>query len=328
MVTRAGAFDLQGHRGARGLLPENTSPAFARAIEIGVTTVETDLVMTRDGVLVASHDPALNPDITRGPDRRWLAEPTPLVRSLTLAELGQFDVGRINPESAYARRFPHQVPIDGTRIPTLADLFELLKRSDGATRLNLEIKSSPLRPSDTRSPEELATAVVGAVRKAGLEARTTIQSFDWRVLAAAHVLAPGIARSCLTTDQPGSSTIRGSGGRPSPWLAGLDLALHGNSVPRLVLAAGCATWSPDWRDVDAEAVGEAHALGLLVVPWTVNEAADMARLIAFAVDGLITDYPDIAHGVLAERGRAANNSGTPAPDAGGRHGVQQGSSDR
>jgi len=117
------AFDLQGHRGARGLLPENTLPSFARALSIGVTTLETDIAITSDGVLVISHDPALNPDITRGPDGSFLSGRGPLIVQTRWAELQRYDVGRINPASRYAQTFSAQQPVDGTRLPTLAELF-------------------------------------------------------------------------------------------------------------------------------------------------------------------------------------------------------------
>src|SRR5689334_7880056 len=102
------AFDLQGHRGARGLAPENTLAAFSRALAIGVTTLELDVAVTRDDVLVVSHDPLLNPDLVRGPDGRWLSSAGPAIRTLTLAELKRYDVGRVDPASRYARQFPQQ----------------------------------------------------------------------------------------------------------------------------------------------------------------------------------------------------------------------------
>src|SRR5438105_12746951 len=117
----ASAFDLEGHRGARGLAPENTLAAFKRALSIGVTTIETDLAVTRDDVLVISHDPLLNPDIVRHPDGRWLTEKGPAIRTLTLAELKRYDVGRLNPGSRYATQFPLQQSADGERFPTLRE---------------------------------------------------------------------------------------------------------------------------------------------------------------------------------------------------------------
>ncbi len=296
------SFDLQGHRGARGLLPENTLAAFAKALEIGVTTLETDLAVTKDGVLVLSHDPTLNPNIVRGPDGKWLAPPGPAIHTLTLAELQRFDVGRIKPESKYAETFSRQQPVDGARIPTLAALFELAARSGKAVRFNIETKLSPDKPAETPDAETFARLVVEATRAAGLEARVTIQSFDWRTLFAAKRLAPEIETVCLTEANTLKDRTEDGVRRPSPWLAGLDPADHGRSVPRLAAATGCGTWSPYFRELDAAAVAEAHGLGLKVVPWTVNDPADLARVIDMGVDGLITDYPDRGREAMRQKG--------------------------
>ena len=299
-MTMTAAFDLQSHRGARGLLPENTLAGFARAIALGVTTLETDLAITRDGVVVLSHDPGVNPVITRGPDARWLPAPGPAIVSVTLDELRRFDVGRIDPASAYARQFPDQLPVDGARIPTLDELFALPAATARPPRYNLEIKTSPERPHETVDPVAFARAVVDTVREAGVASRTTIQSFDWRGVIAARKLAPELETSCLTMDTPEVSNLRNAN-----WLAGIDPAEHGGSVPWLVAATGSRTWSPYWRNLDAAAVAQAHGLGIKVVPWTVNAPADMAGMIDLRVDGLITDYPDRALQVLASKGIAA-----------------------
>lgn len=296
------AFDLQGHRGARGLAPENTLAAFSKALQIGVTTLETDLAVTRDGVIVLSHDPVLNPDIVRSPDGAWLAAPGPVIHSLTLAELKLYDIGRLNPASKYARQFPAQTPVDGERIPTLAELFQLVQSTGRTTRLNIETKLAPDKPDEAPEPETFARLMVEAVRGAGLAGRATIQSFDWRTLIAARKLAPEIGTVCLTSPSTLRDRTEGDARRPSAWLAGLDPADYGASTPRLVKAAGCATWSPHFGNLTAAQVAEAHALGLTVVPWTVNAAEDMARLIDLKVDGLITDYPDRARTVMAAKG--------------------------
>jgi len=296
------AFDLQGHRGARGLAPENTLAAFAHALAIGVTTLETDLAVTRDGVVVLAHDPVLNPDIVRGPDGGWLAAPGPAINTLTLAELKGYDVGRLKPGTKYAQQFAAQVPADGERIPTLAELFALAKASGKTPRFNIETKLSPLKPHEAPDPEAFARLVVEAVRAAGMASRTTVQSFDWRTLRAAKRLAPDIETVCLTYEKTLQDTTDAGRRRPSPWLAGLDPADYGGSVPRLAAAAGCGTWSPYFRELGAAAVAEAHALGLKVAPWTVNDKSEMARLIDMRVDGLITDYPDRAREVLAAKG--------------------------
>src|SRR5712692_375167 len=132
-------MDVQGHRGARGYLPENTLPAFAKGLEFGVDTLELDCGVTRDDVVVVHHDRRLNPDIARGPDGKWVEAPAPTILSLSFKELQTYDVGRLRPGSGYAKRFPHQKPIDGTRIPRLAALFDLARNS--GVRLNIEPKS-------------------------------------------------------------------------------------------------------------------------------------------------------------------------------------------
>jgi glycerophosphoryl diester phosphodiesterase len=299
VTAAAQAFDLQGHRGARGLVAENTMAGFERAVSLGVTTLETDLALTKDGVVVITHDPLLNPDIVRGPDGRWLSRPGPPVRALTLDELRRYDVGRIDPSSKYFATWSAQQAVDGARMPRLSELFERATSLKPDVRFNIETKLSPLKPDDTVDPETFVRAVIDEVRRHRVAHRVTIQSFDWRTLRLVRSLAPDIATGCLTIDTPTNSTLRPLDGRPSPWLAGLDPASYGGSVPRTVAAAGCATWSPFWRNLTPGLVAEAHALRLKVIPWTVNDPAEMTRFVAMKVDGLITDFPDRAQAVLA-----------------------------
>jgi glycerophosphoryl diester phosphodiesterase len=301
----AHAFDLQGHRGARGLLPENTLPAFAKALEIGVTTLELDLAMTRDGVLVVHHDEWLNPDTTRRPDGSFLTERGPAIHSLTLEEVRRYDVGRLKPGTPYAKRFATQMPLDGTHIPTLADVFDLVASSGaGHIRYNIETKITPTSGTDVPPPDLFAEAVGRAIADRGLTARATVQSFDWRTLAMLRRIVPDIERVCLTSEAPDDDTIERGKPGASPWLAGLDIDDYGGSTPRLVAAAGCSVWSPDFKDLTPERIAEAKAADVKVIPWTVNEPADMARIIDLGVDGLISDYPDRLRAVLVEKGIA------------------------
>jgi glycerophosphoryl diester phosphodiesterase len=303
VATAAGAFDLQGHRGARGLAPENTLEAFATALGIGVTTLELDLGMTKDGMLVISHDSYLNPDHTRGPDGQFLVSQGPAIRSLTLVEVKRYDVGRLKPGTNYAANFPEQRGMDGVRIPALSELFDLVRRSGAVeVRFNIETKLTPTSGADTPDPETFAGAFVTAVRDAGLAARVSLQSFDWRTLKVAQRIAPEIERVCLTIDGGPSDTLaRGQGG-PSPWTAGLDIDDFSGSTPRLVQAAGCAVWSPRFADLTKETVAEAKSLGLKVIPSTANSPADMARLIDVGVDGIISDYPNRLRAVMTDKG--------------------------
>jgi glycerophosphoryl diester phosphodiesterase len=297
----AQAFDLEGHRGARGLAPENTLAAFRRALAIGVTTLETDLAVTRDDVLVISHDPFLNPDLVRAPDGRWLAQKGPAIRSLTRDELKRYDIGRLNPESRYAAQFPSQQPADDERFPALAELFDLVKASGKPVRLNIETKLTPMDPQQTVDPATFARLVVDAVRESGLADRVTVQSFDWRTLVEVKKRAPAMSTACLTIETENNDNMKPTADGPSPWTAGLNLRAYGSSVPRLVQAAGCAIWSPFWRNATPPRIAEAHTLGLKVLPWTVNETADMAQLIDAGVDGIISDYPDRLRGVMSEK---------------------------
>lgn len=302
MTGAAQALDLQGHRGARGLLPENTLPAFAQALGIGVTTLELDAAVTRDGVVVVSHDATLNPDITRGPDGLWLARDDLAIHTLTWSELQQYDVGRIRPQTAYAQRFPLQRPVDGARMPQLTGVFALARRAGNSTvHFNIETKISPEQPQQTPAPEVFARALIQLVRAEKLESRVTIQSFDWRTLQVVQQEAPQIATVYLTVQQSWQDNIR-AGEASSPWTAGFHVSRHGGSVPQMIKAAGGTAWSPHFADVSREAVREAQQAGLKVVVWTVNEPRDIARMIDFGVDGIISDYPDRLRRIAAERG--------------------------
>lgn len=273
------AFDLQGHRGARAMAPENTLPGFAAALAVGVSTLELDTAVTRDGVVVVHHDRRLNADIARGPDGRWIEAPGPLLRSLDFKALQRYDVGRLRPGSAYAARFPEQAAVDGARIPRLADVFALVQKSgNDAVRFNIETKISPAAPEETLPPQEFARALIAVIRTAHMQTRTTVQSFDWRTLRVVEREAPEIGTVYLT-------------GRR-----------RGGSQPRAVHDAGGRIWSPNYEELDSPALVEARQLGLKVVPWTVNEPGYIARFLDLGVDGIITDFPERVRAELARRG--------------------------
>jgi glycerophosphoryl diester phosphodiesterase len=296
------AFDLQGHRGARGLAPENTLEAFAAALSIGVTTLELDLAITRDDVLVVHHDRRLSPEHTRGLDGNFLAVRGPPIRALTLAELKSYDVGRLKPGSSYARAFPQQQAAEGARIPTLEEVFDLTRRRRADhVRFNIETKLTPTSGADTPDPDTFAAAAVQSVRAAGLAHRVTIQSFDWRTLAVSRRIAPEIGRACLTVESARRDTLERGRSGASPWTAGLDLDEFDGSAARLAAAAGCSVWSPDFRNLTGQLLAQSRSLGLRVIPWTVNQPAEMAGLIALGVDGIITDYPNRLRAVMKQR---------------------------
>lgn len=297
----AGAFDLQGHRGARGLAPENTLPAFARALSLGVDTLEFDVGITRDGAVVIAHDRRLSPDIAQRPDGKYVDAPGPAIRALSLDEIKMHDVGTLRPRSAYAGQFPQQTPVPGTRIPTLDELAALVRKAgNGSVRFNVETKLSPLVPDETADPETFATTLVMALRETGLAQRASIQSFDWRTLKVVQRIAPEIPTVCLTIGRGNGDNLQLGKPGKSPWLAGLD-ADDFISVPRLVRAAGCKVWSPFFRDTTHASLVEARLLGLTVAVWTVNEPGDMAALLDQGVESIITDYPDRLRRAMDEK---------------------------
>jgi glycerophosphoryl diester phosphodiesterase len=258
-------IDVQGHRGARGYRPENTLPSFSRALELGVSTLELDVGVTRDGVVVIHHDRGLNPDLARGPDGQWVSRAVP-IHSLTYAELQRYDVGRLRPGSDYARRFPQQQPLDGTRIPKLSELFELTK-NHGTIRFNIEPKMDAAALDETLPADEFARALIAEVRKAGVQDRTTVQAFHWPVLKVVEREAPEMATVYCT---------EGAG-----------------SEPARVHSAGGKIWSPDYQTVTLKKLEAARKSQMKVTVWTVNESPDIERMIAMGVDGIASDYPDL-----------------------------------
>jgi glycerophosphoryl diester phosphodiesterase len=313
LCLQAQAFDLQGHRGARGLAPENTLPGFALALSLGVSTLETDIAISRDGVLLISHDPALNPDITRGPDGQFLSSRGPVIWHTDFAELRRYDVGRLKPGTRYAAQFPEQKPHDGARLPRLEELFALVSKSGNAqVRLALETKLTPTAPDEAMAPEPFARALVDAVRQAGMAQRTTILSFDWRTLQVVQKMAPEIGTVYLTIQQRSFDNIGADKPGGSPWTAGLQHAEHG-SVPKMIKASGGRIWSCFHGDLDAAKVKEAQGLGLSVLAWTVNDPARMAQLMDLGVDGIVTDRPDLLRAEMQRRGLALPAATPVAP---------------
>lgn len=311
-------FDAQGHRGARGLAPANTLPAFRAALATGVTTLEMDLRLSADGVLMVHHDARLDPRRTRGPDDAWIEPPGPRLSALTAAEIARYDIGRARPGGEVARRFPDQRPADGARVPRLSEALALGERlSGGRVRYSLETKLRPDAPGGTPDPAAFAKAVLGAARVAGVTARTTVQSFDWRTLREVRARDPVPAIAFLTAERSRFDTVERGEAGTSPWTAGYDVDAYNASLPAAIHAAAAAfagaepdappppvervIWAPNYRDLRPPQLDEAHRRGLHVVVWTVNDPGDMASLIDLGVDGIVTDYPERLRRVMREK---------------------------
>jgi glycerophosphoryl diester phosphodiesterase len=303
-------FDLQGHRGARGLFPENTLHGFARTLALGVTSLELDVGVTRDGVAVVLHDAVLNPDLTRDAAGAWLDGPARIVNALSWAELRAFDVGRIRPGARLETEFASQVAHDGARVPALAEVLALAARH--GVRVHAELKTDPRAPELTVSPETMADLVVEAAAAAGALPWLRVRSLDWRGLRHLRRTRPEIPLAWLSDAATEAA--------PELWWHAPDDPSVDRSTPAAVADAAqvagrpawIPVWAPDYRGLTAWRIGEAHALGLRVVPWTVNHQADMALLLSLGVDGLCTDRPDLAREVMAAFGLTPPACANPA----------------
>jgi glycerophosphoryl diester phosphodiesterase len=255
---------VHGHRGARAQRPENTLPAFDYAIKAGVDVLELDMAVTRDQVLVISHDPIMRAPVCSGP------QASAVIHELSLAQVRQWDCGAVqNPA------FPKQTPVPGTRMPTLDEVFKLARR--GTFDFNIETKIFPDKPEYTPSPEEFVRLVLAKIRKYKLEKRVILQSFDFRTLIAMKKLAPEIRRSALVLADP-------------------------RDFPTIAREAQAGIISPHYSLVTREKVAAAHAAGLQVVSWTANTRADWDKQIDAGVDAIISDDPAELIVYLKEKG--------------------------
>lgn len=265
-------FDWQGHRGARGLLPENSIPAFLHALTYpAVRTLELDVVVTADGQVVVSHEPWMSATICSHSDGRAVTEaeaPQLNIYKMTLAEVQAFDCGlRDHP------RFPDQLAT-ATIKPTLEAVIraadaEAVRLQRALPAYNIEIKSAPEWDAHfTPPPAAFAQRVMDVIAAAGIAARTTVQSFDIRSLQAVRAIAPTQTLAYLIESN-------------ANWEE--NLARLGFD-PQI--------YSPFFALVTPQLVAGLHARGIQIIPWTVNETADMIRLQAMGVDGIITDYPN------------------------------------
>ena len=293
---------IHGHRGARGLAPENTLAGFACALKVGVDVLELDLRMSADGKIVIHHDRKLNPDLTRIKAGTWLTPPTKPLDHYTFEALQQFDMGHARPESSILKRFPCQTAWDGQTIPDLAMLRDRVAPAlDDGLLLNLEIKSDPLKPEQGPTPTDWATTLVDELNTLGLIDQCWVQSFDWRVLRQIHALTDQLPTGFLTSAQPDFDTITAHANSASPWLDGYDPAQFSHNLPQAIAAAGGHYWGPFFQDLTRSRVAEAQSLGLEVHTWTVNEITHIETMVDYAVNGIISDYPDRVRTVLAKR---------------------------
>lgn len=306
-------FDLEAHRGGRDARPENTLVAFAYAMELGVTTLEMDMQLTKDGRVVISHNPFMSGNLAKGPDGNYVPAGKYDLRTMNLADIKKFDVGTMNPKAGdyYEGHGRTQLSFPKTVMPTLEEVFELAN-AYGNTRVlfNIETKSysDPAFPEAKNNPDPavFVKKVYEIIKKYHMEDRVMLQSFDWRTLKEMKKLDPKITLVALTCEQPawGRDSMNRQLGEPgaSPWMAGLDIDDYKGNYVKAAKAIGADIVSPYWEELSQELVNEAHELGMKVVPWTVNSPEKMNMLIDMGVDGIITDKPWILRELLIKRG--------------------------
>lgn len=304
-------FDLEAHRGGRDVRPENTLYSYAYAIELGATSIECDMQLTKDGQIVMSHNPILNSDITRDENGNYIENNKYDIRLMTVDELKKFDVGVMDPNCGeyYDLHGKTQFTYDA-KIPTLEELMQLIQSyGDKNIVLNIETKSYPDPASagykNNADPKKFVEVFNNIVKKYDMEDRVVLQSFDWQPLIEMKKLNPNISTSALWQEQPSwgrdSESLRRYEKKKSPWLGGLDIKDYQGNPVKAAHAIGADIISPYYTEISKQDVDEAHSLGMKVVPWTVNNEKDMNMLLDMGVDGIISDKPWLLKQVLEKR---------------------------
>ncbi len=287
-------FDLEAHRGGRGLMPENTMAAFRNALKIGATTLELDIAITKDGIPVISHDPFLNPQKV-SKDGKFIDERI-LIKDLTYAQILEYDVGLMR--SDY--KMPGQMQIENEKIPSFEEVLAFVKamqRTGKKYMINAETKTFPPVFGYTYDPNTFVNAIVPIIKKYDLEDTVMIQSFNWETLRLAKEMDPRITTVALLQRIYYENPM---------WASGLKLSDF-NSPVLMAKSLGVDVISPYYKECTSEIVKMSHEYGMAVVPWTINDRYEMERFISMGVDGIITDYPNILKEVLASRGIAFQN---------------------
>ncbi|GAA0819420.1 glycerophosphodiester phosphodiesterase family protein [Streptosporangium amethystogenes subsp. fukuiense] len=300
--------EIHGHRGARGLRPENTLPGFAHALELGVDALELDVALTADRRLVLTHDLTVSavtstdvrPAFRGDPAFPYVGRP---VGELTLAQLRTLECGVRVPRHPEDRFVPTQLPVPNTRMPTLGSVLGLMDAygADGV-RVHVELKSDPTRPDLSAEVGEFTEMVVAELDRHRRLDRAAILSFDWRVLRIARSLAPATGRYALIE----RATM------DSAWLDGLRLEDFGGDIPAAAAEAGGTTLSPEHVMVDPELARRAEKADLPLAVWTVNDPGRAAELLDLGAAAIVTDYPDRMIALWAGRGMRIPKPVTPA----------------
>jgi glycerophosphoryl diester phosphodiesterase len=272
--------------------PANTLEAARACLDTPVDGIEIDVLLSADGHAVVHHDYRLAADEARS-GGAWLAKPTPLVKDMSAAALGDIDVGRLRPGSAIAARLANRAQWDGARIPTFRALLALLAGVAPHTpRLYVELKTDPQDGAVSPDPAALTARALEDLSDAGYEASATIIAFDWRVLRLARRAAPAIATQHLVIPAALAGRVRRDARGASPWTDGCDPSRFDGSAGRAVQAHGGAAVSYYYADLTAALVEDAAAHGLAIAVWGVEARADVERMKALGAAAITVEGPD------------------------------------
>ena len=278
---------IVGHRGARGLVPENTMVGFRSAISMGIQLIEFDVVLCADGFPVITHNHTIHAPTFKTSNGNFI-EHEQKVLDLTWQQLQKFEVGHLDSSTEYAKRFPDQMQFDGIKVPQLDELLNYVKNPvHDPIYLMLEIKSDPDYLNDESFRNKLVSEVVRQVRDYRLTEQTLLHSFDWQVLEECRSLAPEFPTSFLTQTSQDPADV----GEDSSLIVGPNLKEFGNKIPDMVKQRGGSLWCPNFKDVTPDNLARARSLDLVIAVWTVNSLCEIDRMIAIGVDAIVTDYP-------------------------------------
>jgi len=310
--TTVGKVEVYAHRGARSYAPENTIPGYTTGLAIGTDWVDMDIVMSKEGEVIVSHDIRLNPDIVRGTDGKFITE-RKLVNSLSWDDIRKYDVGRMDTSSAYSKFFPAQMGMDGIRMPTLREAIRYVNsKTNKQVGFQIEFKTDPEHPDWTFTPAEFASALSKILKEEKIEGNCEIQSFDWRCLYELQKLNP-LIKTAYLTEWDNEPNCPYSFSDPDPaiaglWTGGVLVKDHQYSIPQMIKDLGGSCWEPEDVELTKATLDEAHSLGLKVVVWTWPEHSGtifntelVSKLIDWGVDGIITDDPGMLISMLAAR---------------------------
>ena len=291
-----------GHRGARGLYPENSLLGFMNVLKSGIEIIELDIVFSKDGIPIITHDQDISPFFCCDSKGEFIKDKIK-ISALNAEELYTYDIGRFYPETEYGKYFPEQIQLDGVFLSSLQELLNLVQLPEYQhANLLIEIKSDPDILDKDR--KKIISVLAKQIKDANLINRVIFHSFDWVLLSQCKHHAPGILTSYLTkTIHDDDIDIQ-----VSNWNSSIEEVQNPSVIPEKIYEAGGSIWCPHFKEITKDSLLAAEKYNLLVFAWTVNEPADIDIMIDLGVDAIVTDYPPRVKKCLASKGMNWNTA--------------------